>query len=283
MKRLETLGGHGFKINAVSAVHFAGDADNALGNGQLPVVERTEVPLGRIAGVHNGICQFKRAFAAFFPVFRNSHACPRLFADTANSGNFSGLVSIKLVDAHHRRHTGTAHNADMVQQVDATGLHQTHIFPQIFFGQGLAGAGLRRAAVVLERPNCRHNHRRVRRKAAVTALEVPEFFVAHFCGKTGFCHMDVAKLQPDPVGNNRTLSQGDIAEGASVHQHGLAFDGLDKVGLDGLHQPGGHGAVHFKIGGGHGSAVAVKGKHHAAHALPQISQIARHGKNGHDL
>ena len=137
--------------------------------------------------------------------------------------------------------------------------------------------------MVLERPHGGHDHRRVRRKAAVTALEVPEFLVAHFCGKAGFGHVDVAKLQTHPVGNNRTLSQSDVAEGASMHQHGLALDGLDKVGLDGLHQPCGHGAVHFKVGGGHGPAVAVKGKHHAAHALPQIGQIARHGKNGHDF
>ena len=55
---------------------------------------------------------------------------------------------------------------NVVQQVDAASFHKAHIFTQVFFGQGLTGAGLGRAAVVLERPNCRHNHRRVRRKAA---------------------------------------------------------------------------------------------------------------------
>ena len=70
-------------------------------------------------------------------------ATQEVFAYAADGGDFSGFVGIELVDAHHRRHAGAAHNADVVQQVDAAGLHQTHIFPQIFFGQGLTGAGLR--------------------------------------------------------------------------------------------------------------------------------------------
>ena len=78
-------------------------------------------------------------------------------------------------------------------------------------------------------------------------------------------------------------AQGDIAEGPGMHQYGLAFNGLNQIGFDRFHQPGGHGPGHFQIRRGHGIAVAVQGQHHPPHALSQVAQIARHGENGHDF
>ena len=68
-----------------------------------------------------------------------------------------------------------------------------------------------------------------------------------------------------------------------MNEHGLAFDGLDEVGLDGVDHPGGHGARHLQIFGGHGLARPVVGHDDAAEAFAHVLEVAGHGKDGHDF
>ena len=68
-----------------------------------------------------------------------------------------------------------------------------------------------------------------------------------------------------------------------MHKHGLAFQGLDEVGLDGSGEPGGHGASHLQILGGHGLAVPVQGDHNLAKASAQIGKVRCQGEDGHDF
>ena len=95
--------------------------------------------------------------------------------------------------------------------------------------------------------------------------------------------MHVAEFETHPVRDDRTLAQGDIAERPGMHQYGLAFNGLNQIGFDRFHQPGGHGPGHFQVRRGHGIAVAVQGQHHPPHTFAQIAQITGHGENGHNL
>ena len=171
----------------------------------------------------------------------------------------------------------------MAQQVHAAGFHQAHVFAGVGFGQRTAGHGRLGAAVVLEGAHRGHDDGGIGLEAAHVTLDVPELFVTDFGTEAGFRHMDVAELEGHAVGDDGALAQGDVAEGTGVHQHGLAFDGLDQVGFAGFQQPGHHGAVHFQVGGGHGIAGAVKSQHHARQTLAQIGQVAGKGHDGHDL
>ena len=272
----------GGEVHAVRAVHFAGHQLDTFLKRHIPRVQRLELGLV-VAGVHDGIGQFQRAFAAVFPVRGQGHARPGRFAQLTDFGDFRLGVGHKSVDAHHGRHAGTLHRIDVVQQVAAACLHEAHVLGTVFLRQRTPRHGHGRAAVALERADGRHDHGGVRGEAAVVALEVPEFLIPDVRAETGLRNMVFIQLEADPVRDDRTLPDGDVGERPGVYEHGLAFDGLDKVRIDGFHHPRGHSAVHFEIGGGHGFAVAVVGHDDLAHALPEVLQILGDGENGHDF
>ena len=95
--------------------------------------------------------------------------------------------------------------------------------------------------------------------------------------------MVFAEFQPDAIGYDRALPYGDVGERPGVDKHGLAFDGLDEVGVHRFRHPGGHGAVHLQIGGGHGLAVPVPREDDPAHAPAQVFEILGYSQNGHDF
>ncbi len=87
----------------------------------------------------------------------------------------------------------------------------------------------------------------------------------------------------DQVGDDAALADGDICEGAGMNEDGLAFDGLDEVGIERIDHPGGHGAIDFKVGGGDGFSVFVVGDDDFGHATAEVGQAGRDGQNGHDF
>lgn len=137
--------------------------------------------------------------------------------------------------------------------------------------------------MALQRPDGGDDHGRIRRETAVMTFQVPELFIADVRAEAGFSHMVVAQLQTHAVRYDRTLADGDIGKGTCVNEYGLAFDGLNKIRIDGFRHPCGHRTVHFQIGGGYRSAVAIVGNNDLAHAFPHILEVAGHGQNGHDF
>lgn len=88
------------KSTPVRAVHFAGHQLDTFLKRHIPRVQRLELGLV-VAGVHDGIGQLQRAFAAVFPVRGQGHARPGRFAQFTDFGDFRLGVGHKSVDAHH--------------------------------------------------------------------------------------------------------------------------------------------------------------------------------------
>ena len=236
-----------------------------------------------IRGFHHRFPKLPGSVAPKLPVTAHRHPGSGLLCDSANNRDFVGMVGVKGVDAHHRRDSGPAHDADVVQQVCAARFHPVGMGIGIGRGQGFARNDPGSAAVGLHGPHRGDDHRGVGDQTRSPALEVPEFFETDVRRKAGLRNMVFRKLQSQAVGDDRALADGDVGERSGVDKHRLAFEGLHQGGVDGLHHPGAHGSVNLKVRRCHRLVVAVEGHDHASHALPQVRKIPGHRQNRHDF
>ena len=110
-------------------------------------------------------------------------------------------------------------------------------------------------------------------QAREAALEVPELLEADVGAEAALGDVVVGQPRAELVGDDRALADGDVGERAGVHEDRLALDGLQQVRIDGLDHPGGHGAVHFEVGGGDLPAAACR-------RPPRSCPCARAGPSG---
>ena len=76
---------------------------------------------------------------------------------------------------------------------------------------------------------------------------------------------------------------GDVGEGTAVDEGGGMLQRLDQVGLQGVLQQGGHGALGLQVVGGDRLAVIGVGHDHPAQACLQVADVRGQAEHGHDL
>ena len=76
---------------------------------------------------------------------------------------------------------------------------------------------------------------------------------------------------------------GDVGEGAAVDEGGVALEGLDQVGLDGVLEKRRHGALGVDVRNGDGLAVVGVGDHHAREAGLEVGEVRGQAEDRHDL
>ena len=171
----------------------------------------------------------------------------------------------------------------MVEQVLGTLLQQAQVLLGVLLRQRTSSHHGGAAAVHLQCADGRHQDGDIGGEAGQTALHVPELLKADVGGEAGLRDMVVEQLQSQPVADDGGLADGDVGEGAGVDQHGLMLHGVAHGGVDAVAHPGGHGAGHFQVLGGHGVALAVVGHNDLTNALPQVLQVLGHGQDCHQL
>ena len=82
------------------------------------------------------------------------------------------------------------------------------------------------------------------------ALDVQEFLRAQIRTETGLGNGVVSQLQRSLGGHDGVAPVGDVGKGTAVDEGGGPFQGLDQVGLEGIHQQGGHRALGLQVMGG---------------------------------
>ena len=76
---------------------------------------------------------------------------------------------------------------------------------------------------------------------------------------------------------------GDVGKGPAVHNGGGALDGLHQVGVHGVPQQSGHGALGFDIAGVDRLAGVGVGDEDVPQALFQVVHVLGQAQDGHDL
>ena len=188
-----------------------------------------------------------------------------------------------MVQADHRVHAGLPYRLDVVDQVFDPGLHKLRMALGVGSIQLAAREHGGSATVHLQGSDGGYNHGNIGRQAAEPALQVPELLEADVGAEPTLGDVIVRQLQPDLVGQNRRLTDGDVGERPCVDQRGLTFDGLEEVGVDGPAHEGRHGAADFQVAGGDFVALLVPTDDDLVHPLPHISEAGSHRQDGHHL
>ena len=183
-------------------------------------------------------------------------AATGLLDDLADEGDLGVSVGVEVVEADDGADARAADDVDVGEQVAAApGLEELEVLLGVGRVKGRAGLDVGAAAVTLEGAHGGHEHHRVGAETGATALDVPELLVAHVRGEAALRDGVVGEGAGHAVGDDGVLPNGDVGEGAGMHEHGLALDGLHQGGIEGADHPGGHGAGHFQVVGGDGRAA----------------------------
>ena len=91
------------------------------------------------------------------------------------------------------------------------------------------------AGVCFEAPYRCDQYGSIGSESGGSALDVEEAFGTHVGAETGLGDEVVTHMDPDAVGNDRTIASSDVAEWAGVDESGSVLQGLHQVGLNGLH------------------------------------------------
>ncbi len=268
--------------DAVGTVHLAGDQRNALALRQVELVQEFEV-VGFVRGLDHAFRQFPRAFTPLEPVLGHRAECAVRLRDPADAGDFRRGVGVEAVNADHGADPAFQDRFDMCNQVRAPFLDQAQVLlgvSDIERGPRLDGGT---AAVHLERPDGGDNHHGVGPESREAALEIPELLEADIRAESAFRDVVIGQFRADQVGDDRVLADGDIGEGTGVDEHGLPLDGLEQGGVERVHHPGGHRAIHLEVGRGDVLAGAALRHDDFPDPLAHVLETRGHGQNGHQL
>ena len=123
------------------------------------------------------------------------------------------------------------------------------------------------AAVQLQGADRGHDHHGVGADARLAALDVHEFLGAEVGAEAGLGDGVLGQPHGELRGQDAVAAVGDVGERAAVDEGRVAFQRLHQVGLDGVLQQHGHGAVGLQVGGGDRLAVAGVGDDDPAQAV----------------
>ena len=147
----------------------------------------------------------------------------------------------------------------------------------------LAQVGLCHAAVILEGADGRNEHHAGRVQAGGAALDIEKLLRAEVRAEAGLGDGDVRQLKGHLGGLHAVAAMGNVGKGAAVHEAGRALQGLHEVGLDGVRQQGGHGAVGLEVARVDRLTGVCIGDQDIAQTLFEVCQVVRQAQDGHDL
>ena len=163
----------------------------------------------------------------------------------------------------------------MLEQVGQAPLQRLQIFrAQIRLGH---------AAVVLQGLDCSHDHHGVGGHTCSPALDVKELFRTQIRAEARLGDHVVRQLEGSVGGGDGVAAVGNIGEGAAVDEGRSILQCLHQVGLDGVLQEGGHGALGLQIGGGDRLVVVGVAHNDAGQPLLQVLQAGGETQHRHDL
>ena len=164
-----------------------------------------------------------------------------------------------------------------------------HLLGEVFEapgqGPGVGHGEVRQvhATVVFEGPHRGHQDYGAGVEARGLAFDVQEFFPSQVESETGFRDHVVGQAQARARGDDRVGALSDVGEGAAVHDGGVALQGLDQVGFDGVLEQGGHGSLGVQVAGVYGFADVGEADEDVAQSLFQVRQVVGQAEDGHDL
>ena len=147
----------------------------------------------------------------------------------------------------------------------------------------MAQLALGQAAVHLEGPDGGHYHNGGGHKTRCPAFYVKELLRAQIRAEARLGYHIVGGLKRHLGSQHRVAAVGDVGEGTAVDKGGGALKGLDKIGLNGVLQKGGHGALGLQLAAGDGLPFKAVSHHDAGKTLFQIADGAGKAEDGHDL
>ena len=155
--------------------------------------------------------------------------------------DFGVGVGIEVVDRDHRRHAELLDVLDVAAEIGAALLHRLDVL--------LAEVFLLDAAIHLHGAHGGDDDRGRRLQAGLAALDVEEFFRAEIGAETGFGDDIVGELQRRRGGDDRVAAMRDVGERAAMHEGRVVLQRLHEVGLHGVLEQHGHGAVGLEVAG----------------------------------
>ena len=216
------------------------------------------------------------AGTAFGPVFGQHHVHATGPHGTADEVQLGLGIGIEAVDGHD---SGQAEAAGDVVDVAFEVGHAFFQCGQILGAQFLHG----NAAVVLEGTHGGDDDAGIGPEAGLAALDVEKLLGAQVGAEAGFGDDIVGQLQARTGGDDRAAAVGDVGKGSAMQQRRVVFQGLHQVGLDGVAQQHGHGAMDLQLPCSQGLALAVQTEDDLAQALAQVHQRRGQAEDGHDF
>ena len=256
-------------------VDALGDGLELLHDGSLDVVREGEVVL-LVAQAHDLVGQGAAALAALGPHLGQGHVHAQLVALGLDEVELGLGVGREGVDGNH---DGKLENVldvrDVLQEVGQASLDGLEVL--------LGELGLGHAAVVLEGAHGGNDDHGGGVEAGHAALDVEELLGAQVGTKAGLGDHVVGHLHGGGGGHHGVAAVGDVGERAAVDERGVVLEGLDQVGLDGVLQERGAGALGVDVRDGDGLAVVGVGDDHAAETGLEVGEVAGEAEHGHDL
>ena len=151
------------------------------------------------------------------------------------------------------------------------------------YGIGAGHLRQRGSALVLQGPQGRHDHRRIRGKAAGPGGDVAELLRPQVRTEARLGDRELRQLHRRPGGDDGVAAMGDVGEWPAVHEHRGALQALDQVGLDGVAQQDGHGPVGLQVPGGHRGAIPAPCHDDPGEPRLQVRQVRGEAQDGHHL
>ena len=256
-------------------VDLGRDGVELLLDGHVELIAEAEV-VGLVAQAHDLVGQGLAALAALCPHLGERHVHAQLLALGLDEVELGLGVGREGVDGHD---AGQAIDVldvgDVLQQVGHASLERLEVL------RGEVGLG--HAAVVLECADGGHDHHGAGLEARGAALDVKELLGAQVSTEAGLGHHVVSHLHGGGGCHDGVAAVGNVGKRAAVDERGIVLQRLDQVGLDGVLQKRGAGALGVEVVHGDRLAVVGVGNHHAAKAGLQVIEVARQAEGGHDL
>ena len=252
-----------------------GNGADLLLDGQIQLIGAAEI-IGLLAQTDHLFGQGHAALAALGPHLAEGHVDAQLAAPLLHQIQFRLGIGGEGVDGHH------AGQAEHVLDV-------VHVLQQV--GQALLQSlqvlvieiRLGHAAVILQGADGGHDDHGGGMEAGHAALDVQELLSAQIGGEARLGDGVVAQLQRHAGGGDGVAAVGDVGEGAAVDKGGGALQRLDQIGLQGVLQQGGHGALGLQIVGGDGLAVVGIAHDDPGQTCLQVGDVAGQAQDRHDL
>ena len=253
----------------------AGNGVELFLDGCLLIVAELEVA-GLLAQADHFLRQLHAAFAALGPDLAQRHPDTQRTAALLHQFQLRLRICGKSVEGHHAGQAKDFRDVfHMLQQIGKSLLQRLQILcVQLVLGH---------TAVVFQGPDRSHHHDGRRRQAGHAALDVQKLLRAQVRAEARLGDGIVTELEGHPGGHDGVAAVGDVCKRPTVDEGGRTLQGLDQVGLQGVLEQGGHGALRLQVPGGDGTAVIGVAHHHPGQPLFHIQNAAGQAQHRHDL